>query len=111
MDKPSCIEKFRGGMHIDCYLSKIILTAFLQAVQIGSEAISHICKEVEAWAGTAGRSKRTDRVPAENTLESPLSSFTFSQDIKAVYKQTLGTAKAQHKSLKPPLSCNTKFAC
>lgn len=66
----------------------------LQAMRIGSEAISHICTEIEAWVEKSGKPKRTDRVPANDTQESQLGVLlNCAPDIKAVYKQMLGAAQ------------------
>lgn len=67
----------------------------LQALKIGSEAITHICTEIEAWAGESGKSKRTNRTPGATVIESQLSSLAFAPEIKAIYKETLGIASVQ----------------
>ena len=64
----------------------------MQALAAGEEAISHVCKEIQAWAAKVGKPKRTDLVPPDLAFDEELQKTSVSTDIKAQYLQALGKA-------------------
>lgn len=62
----------------------------MQALRIGSEAISHICREIQTWAGKVGKKKRTDLVSLDTAFDNLLASSTFAAEMMDTYRRKLG---------------------
>ncbi len=67
----------------------------LQALRVGEEAISHVCKEIQAWAAKVGKPKRTDLIPADTAFDEELQKSSMGADIRAQYLQALSKSACQ----------------
>ena len=64
----------------------------MQALRVGSEAISDICVQINEWAAKIGKPKRTDIIEQDTTLDALLAGSEFAAEVRNIYLTKLGNA-------------------